>query len=355
MKPHVAIAILSFVAAAGRPGQTAAQEVSVAADCDPANVGENTAGLSPADLARLPSKRFSAESTLVVSGHPVRAISAMRKSFTSEQTTWPEVTRVKFNRELDSLLSDLVRIEARTAVTLNNDYFRPLPSNQNAEYTLFAYRPVDSIQLSEASPPSAIRRSICWEALAIHRVVASITLAGYARGAAVFADRVAEWDAFHKASYAQYPWERGLTNMIDARFFHSFDDLRPPRVQIILLHPGVGSTVTGSIRSWKKRNLRSSPTLWWEALGAAFYTRGYGRRFGGSLVLTAPESDGLGIGPMLHLSRYAMGYVFTSKAQSNHRGSLLMTIDLYKRLGGDVATPGTVSAASSASPHEKEK
>lgn len=336
----VSLALLAATSTAAQDG------ASVGAQCNEARVTRlDVESVPPDQRATLPQVLIAAESAAINAGQSVRAIANIRRAFAADEATWPDTVRHRFDRQADSLVRAIVRSDVRGkgAKVIDNDFFQPAMITLN-KYRLF--EDADSLVFVDSDVASPWRRSACWEAIAIHRVVALRTDDDYGKGHTVFADRVKLWEAFHSAAYEPFPWERHLTVWLDRRTHNALDDLRPPRYQVILMHPGIGTTVHGSLTSLGKGDLRSSPTLWWELAGLVRYNSRYTGRFGASLLMSIPEDGGVGVGPMFHVSKYALAYVFQRSPETGSGRGLVLTLDLYKFITGGPRTPKPVIQSS---------
>lgn len=313
-------------------------------DCDPVTafgIKPNPARPEPDDTI-LPGVLIESQKAALAEGNFWRATTNIFRAFSKRAESWPDSVRRRFDNQADSLALAFMRADAAAPNgTIDTDLFSPTLVVLG-KYRLFE-GPDSLVFVAQDLIPW--RREACWQAIAVNEVVRRRADPGYTAGATVFAKRVKEWEAFHAAAYEPFPWERPFTAWLDRRTDNALDDLRPPRYQVILLHPGIGSTLRGSLSSWRKGDLRSSPTIWWELAGLVRYNSRYTGRYGASLLMAIPEDGGVGLGPMLHVSKYALAYVFQNSGDGESGRGVVLTVDLYKFITGGPKPPKQIADA----------
>ena len=316
----LAIALLARPAAAQR---------GIGADCTPALVTGDTVvawrALRPDSVrARLApfvdSLRWSraASELVAVFATPPANLDAL-----------PPADRRTIALQLDSLADELRAIEAdptRLARGLVAQRFTLAFDDDPApRYTLFDGRVASPVVLTDATP-SAARRTVCRLAYAAADLVGAAREPGLARLAAAFARVDSSWDNFMRRGYSMLPLELWVNGKLPR------PTLQPPPVQLVLGHVSAGEQMSGP--TWNR--LRRDDVLAVEPLGILRYGGNHAWYAGASSVVTFPRTGGVGVGVMLHASRFGRAaWILTPRDSTGRRRSgVLLTLDLYGRLVG---------------------
>jgi hypothetical protein len=175
--------------------------------------------------------------------------------------------------------------------------------------------------------PSSERRALCWPAIAIAGLLTEHAAPARDRTVEILTSLAHRWDSYIDESYSQLPWELALNGLGRSR-----RTWEPPGHQWVLLHPSLGVEVAGLHRD----DLVRVDVAVLEGLGFLKYYKGYSRRLGLTGVATFSSDRPMALGGYVHLwfPQAKVGYVDRPDTTGKHRGSILVSIDLYDLLTG---------------------
>lgn len=221
--------------------------------------------------------------------------------------------------QLDAMAADLAAHGGATEGLEDQGRFQVTPRRDELAYRF------DGTELTvRRDAPVETVRAICWTAVAANELLGLANAPARRATLEELGSIVAAWDAFNETGYAQYPWEL---------FLNRPDGLRPPRTQLILMHPGVALEVPGLFDGLEEATRTESVIL--EVGGALRYTAD--RRFygGASLVLSLPDAESVGAGVLAHMGPLKAGYVWRAEAEGEpDRDGVVVTADLLQLFRG---------------------
>lgn len=227
--------------------------------------------------------------------------------------------RATLGAEIDAMAADLEAHGGDPAGLEDQGRFRVTARRDELVYRF------DGEELAvRRSAPAETVRAVCWTAVAANELLGLANAPARRATLEELGSIVSAWDAFNATGYAQYPWEL---------FLNRPDGMRPPRTQLILMHPGVALEVPGLFDDLEGATRSESVIL--ELFGVLRYTAD--RRFygGASLLVSLPESQSVGAGILAHAGPLKAGYVWRAEGEGEpDRDGVVVTADLLQLLQG---------------------
>lgn len=339
MRDRVFAAILGAAALGAAAARLPAQTPSaVGRDCDPDVVTALDPAAIPAGWAdRHPNAVMVGFGPAISEGRWSAVATALADGFRASDLVPAGQMRATFQSQLDTMQGEFAAVDAspnretllRTAGGVRQVRFNLIRDPDEDRFTLFD--PPARLAF-DASTDAAVRRDLCWRAIAAWKLLVFYGDAGR-QGAVRALDRqLVLWDNYNASSYSQYPWELLVNGIGGVRP----SDLSPPVGQLVLLHPSFGVELTGRLDS-----LRRLDVLTLEPLGYLRYNQNRTSYVGLSAVVTFPSSVDVGIGAMAHMGRSVkLGYVLRRRRPGGlRRNGVMMSVDLYGVASG---VPGRV-------------
>ena len=206
-----------------------------------------------------------------------------------------------------------------------------------AAFVVFS-RFADSIAVTSAESDS-VKRNVCWRALAAHWILDEYRQPGIDVVINALDRRLEAWDAYLRSGPTQYPWELYINGLPKRRW----NDLTPPRQQLIFLHPSAALQVRGTLNDLKREEVLAV-----EWLGYVKFIRDHRASLGISALSSFPKEAPANLGAMLHWGRsFNLAYLYTFNGSGDRHG-VLMSADLYRLfVGVPKELEGTRNAISS--------
>jgi len=240
-----------------------------------------------------------------------------------------EAQRASIDAGLDSLRTDLERAELNPSkfATVKERFRLEFEAGPPTTYTLFGHSSAAPITVGDATA-SVQRRSVCWLSMAAQDLTRQAHAGAISEFAGALRELDREWDNFMNRGYSMLPHEVFINGYMPR------SNLAPPRFQLIVVHPSVGTQIVSD--SWT--NLRDShreDVLALEPIGILRYGAHHSSYRGLSWLVTFPSAHRLGSGVMVHAGRFAqVAYVMRPRDDDGkRRNALMMSVDVYRYLG----------------------
>lgn len=343
-----------FVALAVGGARPADAQTSVHLDCDLDAIRTLTPTEIGAWLPRHPDSVYAHMRDRIEAGEWLVVIDSIIVDFDADvvvhdTTLVPLEARLAYRLQLSELRNEIAstiatpdaqaRRERAEGVRLDRFAIDIGGDPEEEEATLFL-RYSTPVTL-DAATPSTARRSLCWRALAVNRLLTaygSPALRSLVQELQLASSR---WDNYMDLGYSQFPWELWLNG-------RRFDATRenPPRSQLILLHPAAGiELVAPRLNALDELCRSNSFTV--EPFGYVWYNDARSFYLGLSAAVSLTSDMPAGVGGIAHLGTWGhVGYMVRRHGSAGQRqDGLLISLDLYQLLSG---TPARLKEARAA-------
>ncbi len=347
------VAVVAFVLLTVGGVRTADAQTSVRQDCDLDAIRRLTPTEIGAWLPRHPDSAYAHMRDRIEAGEWLAIIDSIIVDFDADvvlhdATLVPLDLRLAYRLQLSELRNEfdstLAATDARSrrerAEGVQLDRFAiDIGGEPEEEATLFL-RHSPAVTL-DAATPSTARRSLCWRALVVNRLLTAYGSPALRTLVQELQLASARWDNYMDLGYSQFPWELWL----NGRRFNATSE-NPPRSQLILLHPAAGiELVAPSIGALDE--LHRSSTFTVEPFGYVWYNDARNFYLGLSAAVSLTSEMPAGVGGVAHLGTWGhVGYIVRHRGSAGQRrDGLLISLDLYQLLSG---TPARLKEARAA-------
>lgn len=309
-----------------------ASAAQISRNCEPGVVRKLTAdSVGSAWAAHLPDVLLAAHAAEMARADYVAVIGAVAADADSvaRRVGVAPTDRSRVSLRLDSLVQQLRvfailtadRQPAYLAGSVRPADFQLNQSGTTGDFPLFAGTP-SSVVVTGAMTQD-VQRALCWPAIAIDHVLTTIGARWRAETVANLTALAGRWDNFINDGFSQFPWELALNSLL-----RKATTYEPPSYHWILLHPSLGTEVSGAS---VKRLLRTD-ALVVEGIGLLRYNADHTRYFGISGVTTLARGSTATIGVYAHLwfPQMAAGYAWRSASGPEPSRTAVVSVDLYQ-------------------------
>ncbi len=332
---------------------TADAQTSLRQDCDLDAIRRLTPTEMGAWLPRHPDSVYAHMRARIEAGEWLTVVDSIIADFDADvvvhdTTLVPLDARLAYRLQLSELRNALAaalagpdaqaRRERAEGVQLDR-FAIDVGGDPDEEATLFL-RSTTPVTLYSATPSTA-RRSLCWRALAVHRLLTaygSPALRALVQELQLASSR---WDNYMDLGYSQFPWELWL----NGRRFDATSE-NPPRTQVILMHPALGIELVAP-RLGALDELHRSNSFTVEPFGYVWYNEARSFYLGLSAAVSLTSEMPAGVGGTAHLGSWGhVGYIIRKRGSAGRRqDGLLISLDLYQFLA---ETPDRLKEAKAA-------
>src|SRR5688572_4726663 len=330
------VAAIAALGLAAAPATGRAQGLQLGEYC-------NAEAVQEADTAQIPEAVRRQHPLVVVASFRARIeqrdwsgiVSQLLADFDATgQPELPTDVAQRFRRQLAAADSEF------RAIAASSDFARLLATSSGADLQRFRIerrtrqgggaafvvfsRFADSIVVTAAESDS-VKRNVCWRALAAHWILDEYRQPGIDVVINALDRRLEAWDAYLRSGPTQYPWELYINGLPKRRW----NDLTPPRQQLIFLHPSAALQVRGTMNDLKREEVLAV-----EWLGYVRFIRDHRASLGISALSSFPREAPANLGAMLHWGRvFNLAYLHTFNGGRDRHG-ILMSADLYRLFVG---------------------